>query len=76
MQLSYEEQIKREITKAAKLRNPETELFYRLALGKSATVSFETYKDSYAYPGWLKAHAAELATMEAERRRFSYLYTR
>lgn len=72
---SYGDQISLAWKKAAKEKNIEAMAYYELLGDTSASVSFETFKGSWAYEKWIK-HPKVIAKMKdiaAEHKRFSYL---
>ena len=73
--LTYGEQIALAHKKAIKEKNVEAIAYYRGLLNTSASVSFETFKGSWAYDGWKKKESTKALFLEIEKeiKRFSYL---
>ena len=66
----YLDEIRAALTKARKARNAEAVVYYGDKATHVACVSFESFQGSWAYEEWRKKHATEIATQEAQFKRF------
>lgn len=74
MKLSYHEAIRREITKSRKMRDVARLFYYSQALNKMAVASWDTFKSSWAYGGWLRDNQQAInAYRDEHNSRFGYL---
>jgi len=72
--LTYNEQIEREINQSRKMRDAGRLIYYTQALKFWATVSYETFVKSWAYDGWYRQNAAQIISLREENnRRFGHL---
>jgi len=72
--LSYIEQIHREIAESCKMRNSARLFYYHQALAKSAVASWETFTGSWAGQQWLNTNATAInAHRDEQNRRFGYM---
>lgn len=70
---SYEDQIKRQLSKAKKEKNAEKVVYYNQAFGKSAVVDFDKFKGAWAYEDWKNKNKNEIEKVEKEFKRFNYM---
>ena len=73
----FHDAMARELGMAKKEKNPEKMFYYMQALSNpnlAARASFDKqFKGSWAYDGWVKKYAKEIAAQAAELKRFAYL---
>lgn len=73
--MDYRDEIIAQIKRAKKEFNAERVVYYEEALSKSAVVSYEAFKKSWAYQEWIKKPEiqAKIQRQEAQFKRFTYL---
>lgn len=61
---TYQEKLEGLIKRAMKEKNAQKALYYSQNLGGCACVSFDRFKGSWAYDGWLKRNKQKIYDIE------------